>query len=92
MQQQKLSIPPAVFDAFNEMIAKHWNGHSATFTQAAVVATILTHMPKPNRGEIYSNNWLDVESVYGEAGWRVEYGKPASNEPHEPTFTFSKKK
>ncbi len=39
---------------------------------------------------VCDNHWLDVEDVYREAGWVVEYDKPGYCESYEATFTFKK--
>lgn len=92
VQQKKVQIPPEVFNAFNDMIAKHWNGISARFTQNAVVVAILAYLPEKNAGDIFSNHWLDVEDIYREAGWRVVFDRPGYCDSYEATFEFSKKR
>lgn len=95
--QKESSIPEYVFEAFNELIAMHYNGSSACFTQDAVMALILKKMgKKPTdqgaRQHIYLNHWLDVEDIYRKKGWKVEYDKPAYCETYDANFTFSKKR
>jgi len=41
---KKEAIPDEVFDAFNELIAKHWNGHSATIKQTEVANLIASKL------------------------------------------------
>lgn len=84
------SIPGAIFEAFNAMIAKHWDGHAASFEQRAVVAEILQRFGGTTSEDIFANKWLDVEESYRAAGWRVEYDRPGYNETYEARFTFTK--
>ncbi|MEO5949596.1 MAG: hypothetical protein ABIP74_04265 [Candidatus Saccharimonas sp.] len=91
--KQAVIIPEKVFDAFNELIAKYWNGYSATFTQDEVMKLVLKKFARSTtvtRRTAYDNRWLDVEPIYREAGWKVAYDRPAYDESYEPTFTFSK--
>ena len=43
-------------------------------------------------GDIFANSWLDVEDIYRNAGWDVEYDKPGYCENYEAHFVFRKKK
>jgi hypothetical protein len=80
------SIPDAVFEAFNELIAKDFNGAFAIVKQKEVVKLLVEKGLKEK--EIYENHWLDVEDVYRKAGWKVEYDKPAYNESYDAYFEF----
>jgi hypothetical protein len=83
------SIPDAIFEAFNELIAENFNGHSSSFTEKKVVTRIVQKGISSKTA--YDNNWLDVEPLYRKAGWKVEYDKPGFNESYEATFSFSRK-
>lgn len=41
--------------------------------------------------DVYNRGWLDVESVYRNAGWTVNYDKPGYNESYEAFFVFKKR-
>ena len=91
--KRKVVIPEKVFEAFNELIAKHWNGRTARFAQDEVVELILKKYARSKtvtRSSIFDNHWLDVEPVYREAGWKVVYDSPAYNETYASTFQFTK--
>lgn len=45
---------------------------------------------KATRQDVYNNNWLDFESLYRRAGWKVEYDRPGFNETYDPYWTFTK--
>lgn len=85
------ALPDEVLDAFNEMIAKNWNGSSATVMQNEVAKLIASKL-QIKRQEVFDNHYLDVESVYRKAGWKVEYDQPGYNESYEAYFEFSKKR
>ena len=80
------SIPDAVFEVFNELIAKDFNGAYAIVKQKEVVKILVDKGLKEK--EIYDNHWLDVEEIYRKAGWKVEYDKPAYNESYGAYFEF----
>jgi hypothetical protein len=85
------TLPPEVFEVFNQLIAANWNGAAAIVAQKDVVAAIRKKL-RISREQVYERNLLEVEECYWAAGWHVEYDKPAFNEPYyEPTFTFRKR-
>ena len=89
-----VSKPPQVVEAFNELIRELWDGHQAIILQSEAVTRIHNKTGWP-RDHIYAKSdigrsMLDVEPLYREAGWIVEYDKPAYNEDYEPRFTFKK--
>lgn len=95
IDQVRSAIPDEVFDAFNEVIASHWDGRSAKFTQDEVVTAALVKLrqrfPNMTRERIYVERWVDVEPAYEAKGWRVDYDKPAYCESYPATFTFERK-
>ena len=82
-------IPSGVIEAFNELIAKHFDGSSATIKQEEVVALIREKM-NCTRNKVFDEKWLDIEPLFNDVGWRVDYDKPAYNENYEATFEFSR--
>ena len=86
-QQQ---IPGFVFDSFNELIAKHYDGTQSTFLQRDVT-TLISEAGNCSESYVYDNRWLDVEAVYERSGWKVEYDKPGFNEDYPARFTFTPK-
>ena len=84
------TLPDAVIESFNELIALRWDGEVSHFRQEDVVERILEKIPGFNRRTIFDRGWLDVEDTYREQGWSVTYDRPGFNETYEPTFTFKK--
>lgn len=85
------SIPDAVLEVFNGLIAKGWDGNRSTVYQDDVVASL--EAQGFNRSEVYNNKWLDVEPIYEGAGWSVFYDKPVgyAGESFRAYFKFTKK-
>lgn len=67
-------IPKEIFDVFDFLIQRNFNGRSATVYQEDVVRMLLEK--DFDRNDIFNNKWLDVESVYSKAGWKVKYDQP----------------
>lgn len=90
------AIPNEVYEAFNELIAKNWDGHEAVVGQGEAASLALDKLNTGDRevtsAQLYANHWMDVEGAYRKMGWRVEYDKPGYCEDYEPTYTFRKGK
>lgn len=87
---KRFEIPEQVFEAFNRLIAKGWNGQESIVTQSEVVEEIKTAMGITS-GDAFDRRWLNVEPCYERSGWDVEYDKPGYNESYSATFRFTKK-
>ena len=96
-------LPEEVITAFNNIIAKNWDGIFSRFKQDEVIDEIVRLAPKDlpvegcyewhsgkSKSYILDNHWLDVEGIYREEGWDVTYDKPGYNESYESFFKFSK--
>jgi hypothetical protein len=83
-------IPEQVFEVFNELITRNWDGHQAVVSQNALVENIACAL-QLKRHEVFDRNLLEVEDAYRKAGWLVEYDKPAYNESYGAFFRFKKK-
>ena len=86
---QNDSIPAVVIETFNEFLVQHCRGKFAVIRQDEVVAALVAKGLE--REEIFDKNWLDIEDLYREAGWKVSYDKPGYNEMYEPTWDFKMK-
>jgi hypothetical protein len=92
IKKKKDGLPPFVIEAFNTLIAKNFNGHSATIRQEDVLQVIMAAAPEGTTSDtVFNEHWLDVEDIFRKAGWTVRYDKPAYNETYEPTFEFTPK-
>jgi hypothetical protein len=83
------NIPEIVFNAFNEQITLTWDGRKAIVRQEHVVSAILA-TEKFSREEIFRKHMLDVEEIYKQEGWSVEFDKPGGGESYGAFWTFRK--
>lgn len=90
--RKNVDIPNEVIEIFNKMIVKNWehNRKSAKVSQAEVVDEIISTL-KIERDAIFHRHYLDVEDIFRDVGWKVEYDKPAYNEFYGAFYTFSAK-
>lgn len=98
-RQQKLnSIPEFVIEAVNKLIVKKMspNSKSVTLLQEDIIEQIEIEGERMqawksggfNRNRVFEEHWLDFEDIFRQAGWDVEYDKPAYCESYEPNFKF----
>ena len=93
----KPEFPDFVIEAFNELIQKKWdeNKGRSIVKQEDAIQTILAKSSQSGepiqRGDIFSNNYLDVEDLYRKNGWAVEYMKQPYYSDEDDFFVFRKK-
>lgn len=90
VEKKRESIPDEIFQVFNELISRHWNGSSSTVYQKEALRLIVDRLGVTPE-KVFMNGWLDIEGSYRKEGWRVIYDKPGFNESGEPYFQFRKK-
>lgn len=81
------ALPGDVLAVFNILIAKAYSGGSAIVKQEELVLALIER--GHTRRDVFDNHWLDVEDIYRDAGWMVEYDKPGYNESYGAYYTFS---
>ena len=91
VEAKRKTIPDAVIDSFNELIAEKWDGRAARVMQPDVV-TLIKNKLDCDSDRVFDSHWLDVEDIYREIGWNVAYDKPGYDESFEAYFTFTKKR
>jgi hypothetical protein len=85
------SLPGVVFEVFNKLIIKYWNGeNSATIKQEEAALEIADAMSLSIQ-QVMSRGYLNIEQAYRKAGWSVVYDAPAYNEDYPATFKFTVK-
>lgn len=84
-------LPPEVIEAWNCLIAQKYSGGVARIEQKEIITAIKKVMNLNDAKRIFTEDWLEIEDIYREAGWKVEYDRPGYDEDYEPTFTFSKR-
>lgn len=97
-------IPDWVIEGANNCIKEHWLAlkRESHFTQNELIDAIQKVYDKVSgtddysykkwRGMLFDKHYLDIEPIYEEAGWEVEYDKPAYCETYDANFTFRRKK
>ena len=89
--QQKLTdFPDEVIEAFNELIAANYNNGYSQFKQKAVINLMISK--GLTLADITDKNWLNVDSIYEKAGWKVSYDKPGHSESYDATFMLENKR
>ena len=87
------AMPEAILQAVNDLIAKKWNGHDATFKVEEIVDQYfrVTNEDKSPaaRAILFDNHWLDIEPAYREAGWKVKFERPDYTENFESYFCLT---
>lgn len=90
MEEQPQSIPPELYDTVNEFIKQRSSDNPITITQKEVMEALLARMPHVTRQHVWDHRWLDFESAYKKAGWKVVYDKPGYGETYEAFWEFSR--
>ncbi len=90
-EQKKLHIPDVVIETFNEMIVENIDNYGrAVIKQKDVVAKLVSEGLVEK--DIFDKHYLNIESIFSEAGWKVTYSKPGFNESGEASFTFARRR
>lgn len=91
-QRHVASIPDFVIKAINELLSENYKDQGFSIPQDTIITRILRYSPEEiTRSSIFSNRWLDIEDLYRQNGWEVEYDKPAYNESYSARFIFKPK-
>ena len=93
-------LPDAVIEVWNKLIAEKYSNGSSLIYQEDALEALENIASEPgvdspvtiSRCHIFTSGWLDIEPIYEEAGWTVDYDKPAFNESYRATFLFTRKK
>jgi hypothetical protein len=93
------AFPSYVIRAFNELIQENYRGRESKVLQDDVIERILSYAnvgakpeePILTRAQIFELDYLDIEDMYKEAGWKVDYRKPDYNENPFPSYFRFKK-
>lgn len=86
-------IPDFIIEAVNKLIKEKWNGSEAIIEQNEIMDIVSSDSEwddRPSRMTVYNNKWLDIEDIYRDAGWNVEYDKPGYCETYNAYFKFTK--
>ena len=88
------AIPDIIIKVVNNLIVKHWEplNHKAVIKQDEILDEIIVLDETLTHSKVFNNHWLDIEPIYREIGWKVDYNKPPYYETWDAYFEFSKKK
>ena len=88
------TIPDYVIDAFNDLLTENYQEDETIIEQEDVIRKILEYSTDDEltRETIFKKHYLDIENLYRNNGWEVDYEKPAFDELFEPFFIFKPKK
>jgi len=94
LANKKLAIPDEVIEAVNALLVQNASPHGGRIIlqQKQVVKEIVHRMSHLTSEDVFSNRYLDFESLFEEQGWKVQYDKPGYNESYEPYFEFIPKR
>jgi hypothetical protein len=90
-------LPPAVIEAWNELIAENWDGvSSSSFKRDDAIYRIMDKMSLDSRDyidrqKVTDMRWLDVETIYESRGWVVELNNHDAVGEIPLTYTFTAK-
>lgn len=87
--KEEISFPQVIIETFNELIQEKFRKDGAVIMQKEII--IKLNRKGLTSKNIFENRYLDIESIYDQAGWDVKYDKPSFNESFEPYFVFKKK-
>lgn len=87
VELQASTIPPEVFQTFNELIATNMKFGKVNVLQKDVIAKVKVLLDRP-----FDSKWLYVEEIYRKAGWKVTYTRPDLNETFHAYFVFERPK
>lgn len=85
---EKRTAHPAVVEIVNNLLVQRFDGNEAKITQEEVVEGLIDKGWVRDR--IFDTGILDFEPVFRNAGWIVEYDKPAYNETGRASWKFGK--
>lgn len=86
-ERQAEVFPDEVIRVVNEFLLSTGGGKRVVIKQRDIVKRLVALGIKEK--DIYQNHWLDFESMYRVAGWKVSFDKPGFNEQYyEPYFVF----
>ena len=91
VDKKKEQLPNEVIDAFNALIAANITNGRARIRVEDIITLIKLKLGV-TREQVYEKHYLDVEDIYREVRWKVEYDQPGYCESYDATFTFTAKK
>lgn len=88
IEAKSQAIPPEVFQVFDELIVRNLDLDGQAKVDQDEAVTMISNKLKIHRAAVFANKWMDVEEAYRQAGWTVEYDKPAYYEDFSAYYMF----
>lgn len=89
LTKKNYEIPDLVIVIVDSMLKDRWQNNSAILFISDIIKSIQVVCNK-TESEILNKHWLDIEPIYRQAGYDVEYHKPEINSIDKAYFKFSK--
>ena len=89
-----VTIPEEVIAVINDFLIKGSPNSSTgiSIDQNEVIEHVIIlmkeHGKAVERNDFFDKHWLDFESLFKKAGWKIEYNKPGYNESYTAFWTF----
>jgi len=88
--QWQQALPDAVIETFNELLAKHFNGKTASIKEKELLDAL--EAKELSTKEVTDQRWLfQTQELYKEKGWKVLYRSPNWEQDFNPYFQFDLK-
>lgn len=90
----KNEVPELVFQAWNNLIVENLKvqgGKASSEFLLEELANQITLIMSISYEQAKQNGWFDLEDIFRDKGWKVEFDRPGYNESYSPKFTFKSK-
>lgn len=87
----KNEVPETVLEAWNSLIVsnlKVQGGKSTASFSLDDLATKITLAMDVSREVAKDKGWFDLEDIFRDKGWKVEFDSPGYNENYSANYTF----
>lgn len=88
---KKFIIPDTVIELFNKLIIENFDGFRARVLQKDIIKLIIEKL-KIKREQIFELKYLDVEPIFRNAGWEVNYEGQSYGDDFDSYYIFAKPK
>jgi hypothetical protein len=89
---RKTNIPQGVIAVFNEFLCQELDDDGNAIIDQDDIVPVVAERMGVDRSVVYAKKWLDIEDIFREAGWKVEYVKLPYYDPGSHYWTFAKKR
>ena len=90
----KNEVPELVVQAWNNLIVENLKvqgGKASSEFLLEELANQITLIMSISYEQAKQKGWFDLEDIFRDKGWKVEFDRPGYNESYSPKFTFKSK-